>query len=87
MKIPEGKNHCSELLEQFSQYMEKELDRSCCEQLETHLAQCPECRDSFEKFRALLAACSDGRQEEQPAIDPSVRVRILEQLKGQQRKD
>ncbi len=55
--------HCKEMLERFSQYIDGELDGACCQELEKHLASCPECVDSVEGMRAIVAICRKEQEQ------------------------
>ncbi len=75
------KGHCKDLLERFSSYLDAELDSSCCEQLERHLAECPECVETMEGVRRFITLCRQASSEE--AIPPpadAFRARLRKRL-------
>jgi predicted anti-sigma-YlaC factor YlaD len=45
---------CRELVAQFSEYIDGELEAALCAQLETHLAECPNCRVMFDTVRKTI---------------------------------
>ena len=45
---------CRELLSQFSDYIDGELEASLCTELEAHLAECPNCRIMVDTMRKTI---------------------------------
>jgi predicted anti-sigma-YlaC factor YlaD len=45
---------CRELVAQFSEYIDGELEAALCAQLEAHLAECPNCRVMFDTVRKTI---------------------------------
>lgn len=82
MKIPEGDNHCGKLLEEFSAYLEGDLQGDCCKQLEAHLAACPECFESLDHFRQFLDRCKGAHASESQKVGAALRKRILEKIRN-----
>jgi len=45
---------CRELLSQFSDYIDGELEAALCAELEAHLAECPNCRIMVDTMRKTI---------------------------------
>jgi anti-sigma factor RsiW len=45
---------CRELVAQFSDYIDGELEAALCAQLEAHLARCPNCRVMVDTVRKTI---------------------------------
>jgi anti-sigma factor RsiW len=45
---------CRELVAQFSEYIDGELEAALCAQLEAHLAECPNCRVMVDTVRKTI---------------------------------
>ena len=45
---------CHELLDQLSNYIDGELEAALCAEVETHLAQCPDCRIIVDTVRKVI---------------------------------
>lgn len=67
----------------LSQYLEGELTRSQCEEIEARLAESPECRGACEVLRRLLGECKSCRLEQPPeSLTRRVRSAIQELLRS-----
>jgi len=42
--------------------MDNELTGKCCEEIEAHLKECPECRGELEKMESILSLCKKSRE-------------------------
>lgn len=69
---------CQELLSQFSDYIDGELDDAVCAELEAHLAECPNCRILVDTLRKTISLYHDHSEPELPA---DVRQRLFRVLK------
>ena len=58
---------CPDVLMLFSQHLEGQINPSVCATMETHLAQCRQCRDACESLRRTLAMCRQLPTPEVPA--------------------
>jgi anti-sigma factor RsiW len=58
---------CKQLLSQFSDYIDGELDDAVCAELEAHLADCPDCRILVDTLRKTVSLYHDQPQPELPA--------------------
>jgi anti-sigma factor (TIGR02949 family) len=45
---------CRELLDHISTYIDGELEAAICDELETHLAECPDCRIMVDTVRRTI---------------------------------
>ena len=50
-----GSPRCRELFARLSEYLDGELDEALCSETETHLEDCPPCRDFLESLRRTVA--------------------------------
>ena len=68
----------------LSQYLEGELTRTQCLQIEEHLAQSPDCRGACEALRRLLGECKSCQNEQPPQrVASGVRSAIKDFLSKQ----
>jgi anti-sigma factor RsiW len=68
---------CQELLAQLSDYIDGELDAALCIELETHLAQCQDCRVMVDTVRKTITLYS---VQSSPALPEDVAARLLRAL-------
>jgi len=80
---PEKDHHCRDLLERFSAYLERDLDASCCEELEKHLDECHDCVDTMDRLKELVQLCREASSEALPEPSADLRRRILDSLEGE----
>jgi RNA polymerase sigma-70 factor (ECF subfamily) len=64
---------CPDVLTLFSQHLEGDIDRSVCERMEAHLAQCRRCSDACESLKRMLALC---RQLPAPDVPASIAASV-----------
>ena len=69
---------CYELLEQFSDYIDGELEPALCQELEAHLAGCPDCRIMVDTVRKTITLYHAQASAELP---PDVEQRLYKVLK------
>ena len=50
-----GSLRCRELFARLSEYLDGDLDEALCSETETHLEDCPPCRDFLESLRRTVA--------------------------------
>jgi predicted anti-sigma-YlaC factor YlaD len=70
---------CRELLGQLNDYVDGELAAELCDDLEQHMADCPDCRvvfDTLTKTIALYHTLDDTTAE----LPPDVEARLLRRL-------
>ena len=72
---------CPDVLTLFSRYLEGEIDRTVCAQMEAHLAQCSHCRGACESLKRSVASCRELATPEVPApVAASIKTAIREVL-------
>jgi anti-sigma factor (TIGR02949 family) len=49
-----GSPRCRDLFARLSEYLDGELDEALCSEAETHLEDCPPCRDFLESLRRTV---------------------------------
>lgn len=54
METEHDHSACRDLLDQISDYVDGELEAALCAELETHLAQCPNCRVMVDTVRRTI---------------------------------
>lgn len=69
---------CRELMAQFSEYIDGELDAALCAQLEAHLAGCPNCRVMVDTVRKTISMYHSHGSSELP---PGVQDRLYRVLR------
>jgi RNA polymerase sigma-70 factor, ECF subfamily len=63
---PKAPGMCPDVLTLYSQYMEDEISKDVCHEMEQHLANCPRCRGACDSLKRSLALCH--------AIGPATKV-------------
>ncbi|HAV92383.1 TPA: hypothetical protein DCW38_04295 [candidate division WOR-3 bacterium] len=53
---------CLEILKNLCGYIDNELTGKCCEEIEAHLRECPECRGELKKMESILSLCKKSRE-------------------------
>ena len=56
--------HCLEMFEKLSEYIDGELDHATCEDIERHAKNCVACFSCMETLKKTVALCKSA--EEQP---------------------
>ena len=80
-----GSPRCRELFARLSEYLDGEMDEALCSETETHLEDCPPCRDFLESLRRTVALLDRLPAEKVPEeIRREVRV-SLERLQRERR--
>ena len=70
---------CTHLLSSISDYVDGELDETLCQELEQHLADCPDCRGVVDTTRKTVSLYRESSAE--PAQVPEdVRRRLFKCL-------
>lgn len=69
---------CRELLGKLSEYIDGELEATLCAELETHLANCPNCRVMVDTVRKTITLYHSQAATELP---PGVQDRLYKVLK------
>jgi mycothiol system anti-sigma-R factor len=72
------KENCEKNFERISEYLDGELGRDACLQIEQHLMECSECRDCFDALKKTIALCKKSGQEEIPG---DMRERLRSKLR------
>jgi anti-sigma factor RsiW len=70
---------CRELVEVVSDYLEGRLPERDRELLETHLDECPYCKEYIEQMRTTVRTL--GRLSED-SLEPETRARLVEAFRG-----
>jgi anti-sigma factor RsiW len=60
--------HCLELLEKFSAYVDNELDMDTCQEIEEHIKKCLPCHVCLQTLKRTIDLCK--RTQNQP-VPPS----------------
>lgn len=70
---------CKELQAMFSQYLDGELPRTSCEQIEEHAAVCARCAEFLASVKHTVSLCRDLKSGESPRpLAPEARARLRE---------
>jgi anti-sigma factor (TIGR02949 family) len=73
------KHDCTHLLSSISDYVDGELDESLCQELEQHLADCPDCRVVLDTTRKTVYLYHESSAESAQVPD-DVRQRLFKCL-------
>jgi len=57
---------CKKMLGELSDYIDGALQAELCEQLEAHLAHCPNCRVMLDSLTKTVKVCREGAEEPVP---------------------
>jgi len=57
-------DRCLDLFKKLSEYIDQELDKATCQQIEQHIKNCPPCRACLETLKTTAGLCR--RIEEAP---------------------
>ena len=68
MSTEHNHTRCREMLGQFSDYIDGELEASLCAEIESHLEGCPDCRVMIDTMRRTIMLYHDAQA---PAELPS----------------
>jgi RNA polymerase sigma-70 factor (ECF subfamily) len=74
-----GSPRCRELFERLSEYLDGELESGICAETETHLEDCPPCRDFLESLRRTVGILN--RLPAEPVPD-EIRRRIRDSVES-----
>jgi len=66
MKLHDGTEKCKEVFALLSEYLNLELPRGACQEIETHLAGCPPCIEFVDSLRKTVELCRRYRPAELP---------------------
>lgn len=58
---------CKAYFQRISEYLDGELDDDICNRIDTHLSQCPECRECLDSLRRTIELCKRAAGETIPA--------------------
>lgn len=71
--------HCKDLLERFSQYIDGELDESLCLEIEHHIADCDDCRIMLDTLKKTIVLYRTKEKEEE-TLPLDVRDRLVKRF-------
>jgi RNA polymerase sigma-70 factor (ECF subfamily) len=75
--VPPSTPACPDVPALFSRYLEGEIAPDACAAMETHLAQCPHCRDACDSLKRVLAMCRRLPTPDVPAsLSSSIKTAI-----------
>jgi anti-sigma factor RsiW len=69
---------CRELLGQLSEYIDGELEAALCAKLESHLAECPDCRVMVDTLRKTVTLYHSHVETELPSDVKDRLYKVLE---------
>ena len=65
---------CKEIFARLSEYLDGELPRGSCQELEEHIRNCPPCVDFMNSLRKSVKLCRDyAAPVAPPALSPEVK--------------
>ena len=71
---------CKGVVENIMGYIDAELDYETLEELEKHLAECPECKSFVLTYKRMLELT--GKLRERTFVTPEIRARLKELLRS-----
>ena len=79
MELHERTEKCKEVFSLLSEYLNLELPRGACQEIEAHLAGCPPCIEFAESLRKTVELCRRYRPTELPGpLGRNARGQILD---------
>jgi len=60
------RRECKAHFKKISEYLDGELDPGTMEEIESHLSECPECRDCIDSLRKTIRLCKQASPEGMP---------------------
>lgn len=78
MSAEHERGRCHELLGQLSDYIDGELEATLCAELETHLAECPNCRVMVDTVRKTITLYQSQAPTELPVEVQERLYKVLE---------
>ena len=58
--------HCLEMFEKLSEYIDGELDHATCEEIEKHANNCVACLSCMETLKKTVALCKNAQEQPVP---------------------
>lgn len=58
--------HCLEMFEKLSEYIDGELDHATCEKIEKHANDCVACLSCMETLKKTVALCKNAKEQPVP---------------------
>ena len=58
--------HCLEIFEKLSEYIDGELDHTTCEEIERHAKNCVACFSCMETLKKTVALCKNAQEQPVP---------------------
>ena len=58
--------HCLEMFEKLSEYIDGELDHATCEEIEKHADNCVACFSCMETLKKTVALCKNTKEQPVP---------------------
>ena len=58
--------HCLEMFEQLSEYIDGELDHATCEEIEKHSKDCVACFSCMETLKKTVTLCKNAKEQPIP---------------------
>ena len=78
---------CSELLEQLSDFLDREAREELCREIEKHLEHCSDCNLKVDQTRKTILLYQAGQQVDMPAVVSERLSSALAREYGQGRPD
>ncbi len=66
---------CPDVVRMLSRYLEGEIGKDQCKELDDHVASCARCRADCDSLRRILTLCERERSTEAPGVDVAAAVR------------
>ncbi len=74
---------CKNYFEKLSEYLDGELDRRTCHEIEAHLKTCPECRHCADSLKKTIQLCRETSKEKVPSeMRARLKTALQECLQG-----
>ena len=72
---------CKQIFAALSQYLDGEMPRRNCRELEKHLKDCKPCLAYLETLKTTVQACQHYRVSKAPRPSPRVRAALLQAVR------
>ena len=73
------KNHSSKLVGELCNYLGEDLENPMCQELLTHVKDCPDCRNYIESVKLTISICKESARTE--PVPEDIKQNLLKNLK------
>lgn len=72
------KHHCKHFLCKICEFLDGEIEQTCCVEIEQHIEECEECRIVVSTMQTTMRVCRDLGCED---IPDTIRIRLHQEIR------